>query len=440
MPKRSVIIPACGFLLLAAVARGAPWSAPVVVYSSDQMLSRPTVIADPWGGLHVFFTRGPMDHPARAQALMYTRLRAGAWTPPVAVVEAPLDGWVSLAAVTLGADGWFHAVWQGAPQATIYYSHAYVTEAEKPGAWSAPVPLTDRAGAFRSAVRASDGTVHFVCAARTGEVLYRRSDDRGIRWSDPVAIARLSGTSDASDFPFLFVGAGGRLHVTWSQFLLPTGWPPQGGFYSQSVDGGRTWSAPLQVAAADHAQLAVAVRAPGEVHLAWNGIVSNRDRLHQWSRDGGRTWTAPLPIGDEVRGGLTGFPQMATDSSGRLHLVTSADSRRGKHEDVYHLEWDGEQWSPPELLSPSTVGQRSVELPSLAIGEGNHLHVVYEDDFQRIWYVHRRVEAPVIAAAAVPPKKDLPRPLSTEVIVLASAVAVVAGVGLASRRGWLPGK
>ena len=55
------------------------------------------------------------------------------------------------------------------------------------------------------------------------------------------------------------------------------------------------------------------------------------------------------------------------------------------------------------LVSTGAIGFRSVELPWIVSTNGNQLHVVYEDDFMRIWYTTRSV-----SALPIPP-----RPIAT---------------------------
>jgi hypothetical protein len=97
---------------------------------------------------------------------------------------------------------------------------------------------------------------------------------------------------------------------------------------------------------------------------------------------------------------------VAVDSAGVLHVITAASvagNGRGPISGVYHLAYDGARWTKPTHISPGTVGARSVEQPSLAISEGNRLHAFWEDDFERLWYTSRIVDAPTLPARIVPP-------------------------------------
>jgi hypothetical protein len=379
-----------------------------VVFSTTGRAALPVLTADVQGDVHLFFAfrapGGTRGQPPRA--LMYARLHGASWSDPVEVLATPKGGALNFPAATSDGRGLLHVLWQGGPLNRIYYSCAAVAEAASPNRWSTPRPLSE-GGAFGGGLRSDivpgpDDSLHVLYASLGGNVYYRRSTDAGNRWSEPVRVSQV-GTSEATDYPRVAADASGRLHATWTQFRLPDGWPPTGGFYSQSVDGGQTWSAPLQVAGENYGTVNIAAVGADRVHLVWNATVSIGDRLDQWSSDGGRTWTAPQRITREIKGGFTGYPAMAVDAAGTLHLATALDGPAGKHGEVYYLMWRGSDWNEQRLISRGAVGKTAVDSPSMTVSGGNHLHVVYADDSERIWYTSRFTDAP-----SVPP-----RPFST---------------------------
>jgi hypothetical protein len=122
---------------------------------------------------------------------------------------------------------------------------------------------------------------------------------------------------------------------------------------------------------------------------------------------------------------------MTTDSSGVIHLVTSVDRPRGESMAVYHLAWNGTTWTDPVLVSSGAIGFRSVELPWIVSVNGNQLHVVYEDDFQRIWYTTRSVSALPIPPRPIPtlvPEVDTSRPPDDEAAVAAAPTPDISGL------------
>ncbi len=372
-----------------------------MVFSTSGLAARPVLTADVQGDVHLFFAFGGTSRqPARV--LMYARLHGASWSDPVEVLATPKGGALNFPAATSDGRGLLHVLWQGGPLNRIYYSCAAVAEAASPNRWSTPRPLSE-GGAFNGGLRSDivtglDDGLHVLYASLGGNVYYRRSTDAGDRWTRPVRVSN-AGTAEATDYPRVTADESGRLHATWTQFRLPDGWPPTGGFYGQSVDGGQTWSPPLQVAGENYGTVNVAAVGADRVHLVWNAAVRIGHRLHQWSSDGGRSWSAVQRITREPKGGFTGYPAMAIDAAGTLHLATALDGPAGKHGEVYYLMWRGNDWNEQLLISQGAVGKTAVDSPSMTVSGGNHLHVVYADDSERIWYTSRLTDAP-----SVPPR------------------------------------
>jgi hypothetical protein len=105
-----------------------------------------------------------------------------------------------------------------------------------------------------------------------------------------------------------------------------------------------------------------------------------------------------------MKAGLTGYSIMDFDSLGILHLVTATSG-------VQYVTWDG-QWSSATFVSPGALGKGWIQSPYLAISRGNRLHVVYEEDSQRIWYTGRPLDAPTNPVQELPPPDFVPRAAS----------------------------
>jgi hypothetical protein len=388
---------------LAAQPAGAdsPWSEPITVFSTTGRATLPVVTADAQGDVHLFFvadeTRSATVGPPRA--LMYARLHDERWSGPVKVLAMPDDGAVNFPAAAVDRRGLLHLVWQGGPLQRIHYSRAAVEAAGGRWGWSAPRVLSV-GGAFGGGlhsdiVAGADGHLHLLYASQEGNVYYRRSVDAGDSWSRPARVSNV-GSGEACDYPRLAADESGRLHATWTQLRLPGGWPPTGGYYGQSVDGGHTWTPPRLVAGDNHGTVNVATLAGDRVHLVWNTVISIGERRHQWSNDSGARWSEVERIRLELTGGFTGYPAMAVDAAGTLHLVTALDGRPGKSGGIYYLAWSETGWSDEVLISQGAVG-KVVDSPSMTVSGGNQLRVVYADDTARIWFTSRTTAAPAVA-------------------------------------------
>jgi len=392
----------CGALSGAAFGEEV-WSAPSALFATDQWLILPIVLTDSAGGVHVFFTGLIGDRDSQSHAMMYMqRSEDGRWSKPVAVMQPQSDRPLMAAAVALDEHGCLQVVYSGPAGGQIEHRRVHLSQVTDPDAWSRPTQLS-AGGGFRCAIAVSPyGKVHVLYANRKHQVFYHRSDDGGRTWSKAIQVSAADPTQQGCEGPRLAVDSRGRLHAVWLQAHLPNGWPPAGVFYSRSLDTGETWSPPRQLAGDNYTEINVAALGTDEVHVAWNAIAGVGDRLHQWSRDGGETWSAPRHISDRIRGGVTGLPGLAFDSSGMLHLVTSVDGPQSI-ERIFHLIWNGSAWSEPQLISAGTNAVDDVENPALAIGRGANVYVVYQSDFQRLWFTEHRSAAPPLPPRPVPP-------------------------------------
>ncbi len=400
-PRLALQLAVAAALLL--FARVAPcteraWNAPLPLFSIDKHVRGPTLLADSSGTVHLFFqiVRNPTG--SLPDTLMYARRDARGWSTPIMLIGG--DDSLAYPVVVIDARGFVHVVFSGR-YGRLIYLRAHLSQLGEQKAWTDPETLSD-GGVFSSALLTEgEQTLHLAYAARGTDVYYRRSDDGGRNWSDPVRVSNVGKSGQATDGPSIAQDGHGRLHAVWTQFRLPSGWPPMGAYYSRSLDGGATWSPPRQFSGEGYGAPAVIARGDGEVHVVWNALAVIGERVHQWSSDGGATWTDPQVITRRINGGWTGAPALSYDGGGRLHLITSVDGPNGV-ERIFHLVWDGTTWSEPEVLSDGTVAEDSVEWPTLTISDGNHLHVAYEVDYRGIWYADRVVDAPPVAARPVP--------------------------------------
>jgi hypothetical protein len=387
---------AVALVAVPVAATAVEWSAPRPVFHSTGHVRDQVVVDDSAGGTHLFFVETTSE--PGVSRLVYMRRDQAGWSEPVYVFDPVVK--VEFPAAAIDSRGWLHVVYAGPQWGQLEHRRVPLSLAADPTAWSRAQTLSD-GGVLHSHLTATADDLHLVYASRKGDVFYEHSEDGGRTWSDAVAVSAVDRTHVASDLPHVVVDGRGRVHVVWTQFELPRGWPPIGAFYSRSIDGGQTWSSPREMAGLNRGLITVATRGDDDVHLAWNAVVAIGDRDHAWSADGGETWSAPEPLSTQIRGGWTGPPAIAFDSAGALHEVTSVDGP-GRVERIVELTRTGTRWSEPELASGVTTAEKSVEWPTLALSGGNQLHVAYEVDYRQIWYTEGVADAPPVGPQPVP--------------------------------------
>lgn len=289
-----------------------------------------------------------------------------------------------------------------------------------------PVSLGE--GGAASIASSPDGTVHvaFAAPARRSEpsarpctacqdVRYRHSTDSGLTWARAQNLSLLDG---ANLTPQIGVDDPGQVHLLWEH--QGAGLPGDATFpiYRRSPDGGQSWEAPVPLGLPDDqlSQVTLGIGRGGQL-LAIYASTTSGSVLFQSSNDGGRTWSPPGLIPEVISPALTATSErrfsLAADSAGRMHLlVIGMVSTAGDNEQrLWHLAWDGLNWSAPEALTGPGAAPQS---PGLVVERGNRLHAVWmttetdEDQGARqtIWYT----SAPVAAPDVAPPPTFTPIP------------------------------
>lgn len=257
------------------------------------------------------------------------------------------------------------------------------------------------------------GVLHYLFIGLTGPgnepmgVFMTTSADRSRTWSTPRQVLgpRNFGVRMAIDRS---TGEQGRMHLAW---LHATSDPPLGGYglppnpilAAHSDDGGRTFSAPLQVNDADRQRVVAPSLALGPnsgVHVAYYDLgadVRDYQGLEGPTWDG--TWAVVVASSDD--GGKNFGPGSVVDAEivppGRPLLIYTmpppalVDDRRGRlcaawtdgrHGDADALFRcnDGTRWSPPRRLNDDKVGNgRSQLLPQLAVSPNGRLDAIFYD-------------------------------------------------------------
>jgi hypothetical protein len=385
------------------------WSTPVKIDERQEPVSEMTLAADQSGLVHLFW------NPLGTSEIFYSFLDEQTWSYPMDVISSP--GARAPSAV-VDAQGYIHLIWNASLQ--VHYSQAKVESASMASAWTEPVAL---AGSLTHAQIVIDpqGTllIAYPGLDSAGPAILI-SEDGGVRWSDPISISPTSRSDAAAEYVRAAISNDGTIHVVWTEYQLPNGFPPFGVYYAQSNDGGRRWSNPVQLAGEQYVHANIATYGEQVVHVAWDGMAGTGGRYHRYSSDGGGSWSEPYTVTPAGEGGSEGPPQLAIDSNGTLHLATTFGQR------VWYSLFQNRSWSNPTYIPSGDetgiplVGQsidpnttRFIERVVMAVNQGNRLHLVFWDSRPArqaldYWYTTRETSAAATALLPYPTSPPAP--------------------------------
>ena len=215
------------------------------------------------------------------------------------------------------------------------------------------------------------------------DVFFRSYTDQGRAVTAPVDVSRSPDVF--SWLPRVVMGPGPRVSVLWQEIVFSGG--SHGGeiFFARSDDGGRSFSAPLNLsnsAAGDgkgqltpehwHNGSLDLVRGPdGALLAAWTAYEGTL--FFSRSTDGGNTWSAPRQVAGDSRSPARA-PALATARDGTLYLAwtvgrdPTADIRIARSTDA------GQTFGAPSIV-PDDAGY--ADAPKIAVDGVGTLHLSY---------------------------------------------------------------
>lgn len=299
--------------------------------------------SDPWVSISpdgtVHFMSLSLGAPNATHALLAVRSRDGGltWSDPVTVVqESGSDALNDKESLTADPhdSNYIYAVWDRvsgltSPNPNLHRGPIRFARSTDGGETWEPARTIYDPGANaqtigNQVVVLPDGTLvnGFVSIKNASTPLARdmrlqvailRSTDRGLTWSDPIAVADIQPVGVSSVKTGLpvrsaaFVPAlaadrtSGAVYMVWQDGRL-NGGKREGVLFSRSIDGGLTWSAPRQINQVAEVQAftpAIAVSPSGTIAVVYNDFRKDTDDravliTSTWrvvSTDGGESWT-----------------------------------------------------------------------------------------------------------------------------------------------------
>lgn len=165
---------------------------------------------------------------------------------------------------------------------------------------------------------------------RAAVLMAMRSADKGVTWSQPVVVAQVQSRGatdpesgipirDGANLGSIAAGRNGRIAMAWQDSRF-SGGQRDGIAYSQSIDGGLTWSTPVRLNQAPAVQAfvpTVHIRDDGTIGVTYYDFRSNTQDANELATDywlaqstDGITWRESRvagPLDDGIAPNATGF-------------------------------------------------------------------------------------------------------------------------------------
>lgn len=288
-------------------------------------------------------------------------------------------------ALAVDGTGTLHAVWydNSAGNLDVFYASRRVDDAE----WSPAVNVSNTPGNSYWPAIAVDGqgNVHVAWddSGANREILYVMKPAGSAAWTAPMNISNSAG---ASRLVALATDAAGAVHAVWNDDTPGNAEI----YYALRPAGSTSWTTPVVIAATAGTSWspAIALDIAGAIHVAWHDFTPGVTEIYYATKPPGGAWSSPANVSRTI--GASYSPALGADSRGWLHLVWT-DAIVADYgvpfQVLYAQKPPGGQWTPYVNLSQD-IG--SAEMPTLALGPGDALHVAWDTtDTFGLLYVRR---------------------------------------------------
>jgi len=328
------------------------WMGPIPVARVNQEISTSAVVADSKNGFHAIWMQHGTDASKENPAtLQYMKWENGGWSTPINVING-IAGVPHFLSTSSDPQGGVLAAWVDGVNGDIYFSRAPGDKAYLGAEWLAPVriPSLSDLNTTPDMVTDSSNRITLVYSVPYNEnrgIYLVQSVDQGRNWSAPLKI--FDGVElnwDSVTQPKIELSADGRLHLLVTRISLREGGQDASLYYSQSQDGGGTWTTPEVINDGSVLWSEIVQTGSNVLFRLWqeqNGDVY--ETFSQESRDSGLSWSGRLKFSS-----IAGNPaqmSVARDADGRLYVAQAQIV--GKSIVLDEIIWDGGRWTTDEM-------------------------------------------------------------------------------------------
>jgi len=296
------------------------------------------------------------------------------WSLPETIYSSPET--IHYRAVTSDNSGNLHMVWIKSVLKSTWYTEVHYTKRDETG-WSEPLVISSlrgSAGGQPDIVVDNFDHIHVVLEGRRGtttDVFYVMWD--GMEWSEPVNISNTLG----------FVGylikmttdSNNNIHVVWGDLsATPTV------FYVKKTD--EIWSEPLAISPPIAGSYCgsmmplIVSDSNDHLHVVMNTCLSPLPRSLFYTKFNGSQWSEPVSLNISSSGNSGGADfGLVVDKFDYPHIIAS--SRISGKWGMYHIYWDGNNWTSPVDISGT---ENYAELARLAVDNLGIIHGIWWED------------------------------------------------------------
>jgi hypothetical protein len=380
---------------------------------NDDTEEPPFLITDQNHTVHAFNSQSlNLADPLSPKAIFYREWNVeNGWTFPNDILYSAGSS-MDLIGVTADQAGKVHLIFQ-LHSDQVFYTWAFLADAENPAAWSSPQLLATeslgtRPGIANTASIATDASgdniVVIYSGLQEGSGLYfTYSNDQGSTWSQPYPIYLTGDENIVVTDPKLYAGKSGIFHAVWTTFL--SSGAGGSGYYANFEPSQGVWSEPEELDIPG-------IRTPSVIEYGADVIVSYHHynvNGNWWKRssDNGKTWTYPAQISPR-HVGTNGAVSFVVDSSDTLHAFFGERIDDNNH-GMWHSVLVNNIWTNPEAVvrGPQVrdvVGGKGFDPRSAraVISNGNVVLVTWGTDgaggLNGAWYSYKQINTAELPA------------------------------------------
>lgn len=388
--------------LVPALAR--PWSAVHVLSqaalgsinegSLGEAQGYPALTSDVNGRMYALWSQ-PVLAGAPKISLFTSVWEGRNWSQAVQVLDSPATeqnnrnaeyaSRAEQASLTTDSSDRLHAVWVSGPGGILYYSKVQEEDVLSTQDWAKPIALNTSARLAswpKIVADARDHSLYVIYAVPYNEqrgIYLLHASDGGSTWSDPVQVfdGAAAGWLSADKPQLALDPTAGILHAVWLRSELPGGANSPAIFYARSVDSGKTWTTPVQLAEGNVDWPRIAVPTANQVLVAWNETrASDKAQtaapMSVWERtstDGGLQWVdaSRVPGFEQVSGPIG----VTSDQAGDLYF-TGVGATSDSESNLLYAHRTGDKWNAQDafgLGQKATLSNAATVALAPAVGE-----------------------------------------------------------------------